>query len=29
MEEHGGSVELLAGEAGGALVRLTFPVRAQ
>jgi two-component system, NtrC family, nitrogen regulation sensor histidine kinase NtrY len=28
MEEHGGSVELLAGEAHGALVRLTFPTRA-
>ena len=28
MEEHGGSVELLAGEAGGALVRLDFPARA-
>ncbi len=27
MEEHGGSVELLAGEAGGALVRLNFPAR--
>jgi two-component system nitrogen regulation sensor histidine kinase NtrY len=27
MEEHGGSVELLAGEAHGALVRLTFPTR--
>jgi two-component system, NtrC family, nitrogen regulation sensor histidine kinase NtrY len=27
MEEHGGSVELLAGEAQGALVRLTFPTR--
>jgi two-component system nitrogen regulation sensor histidine kinase NtrY len=27
MEEHGGSVELLAGERGGALVRLTFPAR--
>ena len=27
MEEHGGSVELLAGETGGALVRLNFPVR--
>ena len=27
MEEHGGSVELLAGEAGGALVRLDFPAR--
>jgi two-component system nitrogen regulation sensor histidine kinase NtrY len=27
MEEHGGTVELLAGEAGGALVRLSFPVR--
>lgn len=27
MEEHGGSVELLAGERGGALVRLTFPIR--
>ena len=25
MEEHGGTVELLAGEAGGALVRLGFP----
>ena len=29
MEEHGGSVELLAGKAGGALVRLDFPARAQ
>ena len=29
MEEHGGTVELLAGEAGGALVRLSFPVRGQ
>jgi two-component system nitrogen regulation sensor histidine kinase NtrY len=29
MEEHGGTVELLAGESGGALVRLGFPVRAQ
>jgi two-component system nitrogen regulation sensor histidine kinase NtrY len=28
MEEHGGSVELLAGEEGGALVRLSFPMRA-
>jgi two-component system nitrogen regulation sensor histidine kinase NtrY len=28
MEEHGGSVELLAGERGGALVRLAFPLRA-
>ena len=27
MEEHGGTVELLAGEMGGALVRLGFPVR--
>ena len=27
MEEHGGTVELVAGEAGGALVRLSFPVR--
>ena len=27
MEEHGGSVELLAGGAGGALVRLDFPAR--
>lgn len=27
MEEHGGTVELLAGERGGALVRLTFPLR--
>ena len=27
MEEHGGTVELLAGEAGGALVRLGFPIR--
>ncbi len=27
MEEHGGSVELLAGETGGALVRLSFPAR--
>jgi two-component system nitrogen regulation sensor histidine kinase NtrY len=27
MEEHGGSVELLAGETGGALVRLNFPAR--
>ncbi len=29
MEEHGGTVELLAGEGGGALVRLTFPIREQ
>ena len=29
MEEHGGTVELLAGEAGGALVRLSFPARGQ
>ena len=27
MEEHGGSVELLAGRVGGALVRLDFPAR--
>jgi two-component system, NtrC family, nitrogen regulation sensor histidine kinase NtrY len=27
MEEHGGTVELLAGDSGGALVRLTFPAR--
>ena len=27
MEEHGGTVELLAGETGGALVRLGFPMR--
>jgi two-component system nitrogen regulation sensor histidine kinase NtrY len=27
MEEHGGSVELLAGARAGALVRLAFPVR--
>jgi two-component system nitrogen regulation sensor histidine kinase NtrY len=29
MEEHGGTVELLAGETGGALVRLSFPARGQ
>ena len=29
MEEHGGTVDLLAGEAGGALVRLGFPARGQ
>jgi two-component system nitrogen regulation sensor histidine kinase NtrY len=29
MEEHGGTVELLAGEAGGALVRLGIPIRGQ
>jgi len=27
MEEHTGTVELLSGERGGALVRLTFPDR--
>ena len=27
MEEHGGTVDLLAGESGGALVRLGFPAR--
>lgn len=29
MEEHGGTVELLAGQGGGALVRLSFPIREQ
>jgi two-component system nitrogen regulation sensor histidine kinase NtrY len=29
MEEHGGTVDLLAGAAGGALVRLGFPARGQ
>lgn len=29
MEEHGGTVELLTGREGGALVRLNFPIREQ